>query len=76
MQIATTQNFGIEGKKTDAYANEIVVGTFTSRNLKMHSLVDMPTCVHRSGHVSLNGNTMQKVDKQLLFLNDDKNKKS
>jgi hypothetical protein len=58
MQIATTQKFGIEGKKTNAYANEIVVGTFTSRNLKMHSLVDMPTCAHSSGPLSFNGNTM------------------
>ncbi len=76
MQIATTQNFGIEGKNTDAYANEIVVGTFTSRNLKTHSLVDTPTCAHSSDPLSFNGNTMQKVRKQLLSLNDDKNEKS
>jgi hypothetical protein len=63
MQIATTQNFKIEGKKIDAYTNEIVVGTFTSRNLKTHSLVDMPTCAHSSGPLFFNGNTMQKVSK-------------
>ncbi len=61
MQIATTQNLKIKGNKTNAYANEIVVGTFTSRNLKTHSLVDMPTCVHSSGPLSFNGNTMRKV---------------
>jgi hypothetical protein len=60
MQIATTQNLKIEGKKTNAYANEIVVRTFTSRNFKTHSLVDMPTCAHSSSPLSFNGNTMRK----------------
>jgi hypothetical protein len=48
MQTTKTQNFGVEGEKTNAYANEIVVRALTSRNLKTHSLVDMPTCAYSS----------------------------
>jgi hypothetical protein len=44
--------------------------------LKTHSLVDTPTCAHSSDPLSFNGNTMWKVSKQLLSLNDDKNENS